>query len=610
MLRACVCAYALGGATIAAAVTHAARPTNAGSEVTFTRDVAPIVFSRCAPCHRPGEVGPFSLITYEDVKRRARQIADATAARVMPPWPPEPGHGTFAGDRRLTNAEIATIQRWVASGAPRGDRADLPPAPVWKRGWQLGEPDLVVRMSEPYDVPADGPDVFRKFVVPVPGEGTRYVRGIEFRPDNPRVLHHAIMHLDPTGEARRLDGADREPGIGGMLFSEGVSPEGHFLGWSPGLMPTVAPDDLAWRLEPGTDLLLQLHLLPTGKPETIQASVGFFFTTTPPTRTGLGLQLGSYTIDIPPGDPAYTVEDSYVLPVDVEVHAIYPHAHYLGKDIRVSATLPDGTTKPLIWIKDWDFYWQGEYRYAVPVSLPKGTTIAMRYTYDNSAGNRRNPHSPPRRIVYGGQSSDEMANTWMQVVPKASSDLALLKEDYGRKAATRYVAGYLAMLAANPARTSALQAPLGFAYLRAGQIDDALRHLREAARAGVGAPEDLALVHYNLGNAEAAAGNRSEAAGHFAKAAELRPGFAEAYNNLGVMRQAEGRLDEATGLYRQALTIKPAYAEAHNNLGVMLQAQKKLDEAISHFREALRLNPSYALAQENLASALRAREKR
>ncbi|MGH9330770.1 MAG: tetratricopeptide repeat protein [Vicinamibacterales bacterium] len=590
-------------------MAHAARPTNAAPEITFSRDVAPIVFSRCAPCHRPGEVGPFSLLTYEDVKRRARQIASVTAARVMPPWPPEPGHGEFAGERRLSHAEIATIQRWVASGAPEGNRADLPPAPTWKRGWQLGEPDLVVRMSEPYGVAPDGPDVFRKFVVPVPGQGTRYVRAIEFRPGNPRVLHHAIMHLDPTGEAKRLDGADREPGIGGMLFTEGVSPEGHFLGWSPGLTPTVAPDDLAWRLEGGTDLLLQLHLLPTGKAETIQASVGFFFTATPPARTGLGLQLGSYTIDIPPGDPAYMVEDSYVLPVDVDVHAIYPHAHYLGKNIQAWALLPDGTRKPLIWIKDWDFYWQGEYRYVTPVALPKGTTIAMRYTYDNSAGNPRNPHSPPQRVVYGGQSSDEMANVWMQVVPKASNDLARLKEDYARKAATRYVSGYLAMLAAGRS-SGAIHRGLGFAYLRAGQLDDAIRHLREAERLGGGDPEEAALVHYNLGNAEAARGNRSEAIAQFERAIELQPGFAEAYNNLGVMRQSEGRLDEATRLYGRALAIKPAYAEAHNNLGVMLQAQGKLDEAIAHFREAVRLSPSYALARENLAAALRERDKK
>jgi Flp pilus assembly protein TadD len=527
----------------------------------------------------------------------------------MPPWPPEPGHGVFAGERRLSDAEIATIGRWVASGAPPGDRADLPPTPTWKQGWQLGDPDLVVRMSEPYEVPADGPDVFRKFVVPIPGDRTRYVRAIEFRPGNPRVLHHAIMHLDPTGAARRLDGTDREPGIGGMLFTEGISPEGHFLGWSPGVMPTVAPPDLAWRLDSGTDLLMQLHLLPTGKAERIQASVGFFFTPTPPTRTGLGLQLGSYTIDIPPGDPAYVVEDSYVLPVDVEVHAIYPHAHYLGKDVQVTASLPDGRAVPLIWIKDWDFYWQGEYRYAVPVTLPRGTTVAMRYTYDNSTANRRNPNHPPRRVVYGGQSSEEMANTWMQVVPKASGDLALLKEDYARKAASRYVAGYLAMLAANPERT-ALHAPLGFAYLRAGQAENALRHLREAARVGASDLEEAALVQYNLGNAEAAVGNRAQAAVHFAKAIELRPDFAEALNNLGVMRQVDGRLEEATELYRKALTIKPEYAEAHNNLGVMLQAQGKLDEAIGHYQEAVRLNATYTLARENLAAAIRERDKR
>jgi Flp pilus assembly protein TadD len=604
MLRALV--PALVASTAAAHVSLGAR---AKPPVTFTRDVAPIVFSRCTPCHRPGEVGPFTLLTYDDVKKRARQIADLTAARVMPPWPPEPGHGDFAGERRLTNAEIATIQRWVAGGAPEGDPRDLPPTPTWREGWQLGEPDLVVRMPEPYAVQADGPDVFRKFVIPIPTTGTQYVRAIEFRPGNGRVLHHAIMHLDATGDARRLDRQDREPGIGGMLFTEGISPAGHFLGWSPGVMPTAPPADLAWPLNAGTDLILQLHLLPTGKPETIQSSVGFFFTPTPPSRAGMGLQLGSYTIDIPPGDKAYVVEDTYVLPVDVEVRSIYPHAHYLGRDIQAHAVLPDGSKRPLIWIRDWDFYWQGEYRFVTPVALPKGTTIAMRYTYDNSEENPRNPHRPPTRVVYGGQSSDEMANLWMQVVPTNSSDLALLKEDYARKAASRYITGYLAMLAASP-ENPALHRGVGFAYLRAGKIDEAIRHLGDALRLGGDAPGDAALVHYNLGNAEAARGNLRAAADHFQRAIDIQPALAEAYNNLGVMRQSAGQLEEATRLYRQALSIKPAYAEAHNNLGVMLQAQGKLDDAIAHFREAVRVDPGYALARENLAAALREREKK
>jgi tetratricopeptide (TPR) repeat protein len=592
-----------------AAVTHVSIMARAAPQTTFTRDVAPIVFVRCAPCHRPGEVGPFSLLSYDDVKQRARQIADVVASRVMPPWPPEPGHGQFAGERRLRDDEIATIRRWVEGGAPEGDRRDLPPPPAWKSGWQLGEPDLVVRMTGAYAVQADGPDVFRKFVLPIPVSGTKYVRAIEFRPGNPRVLHHAIMHLDPTGEARRLESQDHEPGIGGMLFTEGISPEGHFLGWSPGVMPTRPPEDLAWRLNEGTDLILQLHLLPTGKPETIQSAVGFFFTPTPPERVGMGLQLGSYTIDIPPGDKQYVVEDRYVLPVDVELQSIYPHAHYLGKDIQADAILPDGSKAPLIWIKDWDFYWQGEYRYAKPVALPRGATIVMRYVYDNSDGNPRNPNRPPTRVVYGGHSSDEMANLWMQVVPKAPGDLARLKDDYARKAATRYIAGYLTLLAANP-ENSAIHRGLGFAYLRAGKIDEAIAHLREALRLGGAETSDAALVHYNLGNAEAARGQVREAAGHFERAIEIQPNLADAYNNLGVMRQSAGALEEATRLYRQALSIKPAYAEAHNNLGVMLQAQGRLDEAIAHFREAIRLEPGYTLARENLEAALREREKK
>jgi tetratricopeptide (TPR) repeat protein len=593
---------------VAAALTLP-RAAAADTPVTFTRDVAPIVWSRCSPCHRPGEVGPFPLLTYDDVRKRARQIVEVTASRVMPPWPPEPGHGVFAGERRLTEAEMSTIKRWVDGGAIEGNERDLPPRPEWKQGWQLGTPDVVISMKEPYTVPAAGPDVFRKFVLPIPIDGTKYVRGIEFRPGNARVLHHAIMHLDPTGEAQQLAHADHDPGAGGMLFTEGISPEGHFLGWSPGVMPSLSPPDLAWPLERGTALILQLHLMPTGKAEPIQASVGLFFAAAPPSRVGMGLQLGSYLIDIPPGERSYVVEDSYVLPVDVELHSIYPHAHYLGKQIRAFAVLRNGTKKPLIWIKDWDFYWQGEYRYASPVALPKGTTIAMEYEYDNSETNPRNPNRPPVRVRYGGQSGDEMANLWMQVVPANGADLPRLKEDYARKSASRYVAGYTAMLQENP-DNPAIHRGLGLAYLRAGKINEAITHLGEALRLAPPYAADAGILFYNLGNAEAARGNLDAAAGHFQSAIEKQPDLAEAYNNLGVMRQSAGRLAEAGRLYEQALAIKPTYAEAHNNLGVILQAELKLDDAIMHFREAVRLNPSYTLARENLTAALREREKK
>lgn len=601
LLVAAAAVLPLAAATIVRAAP-AGSPAHAGA-ITFNEDVAPIVFARCAPCHRPGAAGPFPLLTYDDVKSRAKLIAEVTAARVMPPWPPESGHGEFVGERRLTDAEIATIQQWVRNGAPEGDRSTAPPAPPVPFGWHLGTPDLVVSMAEPYTLPPDGSDVFRTFVIPLPVSGTRYVRGMEFRPGNAHVVHHAIMHVDRSGAARQAEGIDADPDADGMIFTAGETPDGHFLGWSPGELPVMGPEDLAWRVDQGTDLILQLHMLPTGKPEKLQASVGLFFAKTPPARVGFGLQLGSYVIDIPPGEPRYTVEDSYVLPVDVEVHAIYPHAHYLGKDIRAEATLPDGTTRPLIWIKDWDFDWQGAYRYVTPVTLPKGTTIAVRFTYDNSAGNPRNPASPPVRVRYGGQSSDEMANLWLQAVPRAAADLAVLKEDYARTAAMRRIAGYLAMLAESPGRAG-IHRGLGFAYLRVGNMERAFAHLTEALRLE---PGD-AVVHYSLGNLEAGRGDIRRAAAHFRAAISFRPGFAEATNNLGVMLQSEGQLDEALRMYRRAVEIDPAYAEAHNNLGVMLQADGRLDEAIEHFEEAVRLNPEYALARENLAAALRARK--
>ncbi|HXH05180.1 MAG TPA: tetratricopeptide repeat protein [Vicinamibacterales bacterium] len=584
---------------------HAARTGGADGTrrpVTFTRDVAPIIFSRCAPCHRPGEVGPFSLLSYADVARRARQILEVTSRRLMPPWPPEPGYGEFEGERRLSDAEIATIRLWIEDGLRRGDPAAMPPVPRLPAGWQLGTPDLVVTMPEPYALPAGGPDIFRKFVLPIPVSGTRYVRAVEFRPGNARVVHHAIMHIDRSGVARRLDALDDEPGVGGMIFPEGETPGGHFLGWSPGRMPTAPPEDLAWRLDEGTDLLLQLHLLPTGRPESIRASVGFYFAKRPPSRVPVGLQLGTYVIDIPPGERHYVVEDRYVLPVDVEIHAIYPHAHYLGKDIQAYALRPDGTTQWLIWIRDWDFYWQGEYRYRRPVALPAGTTLVVRFTYDNSSANPRNPFDPPRRVVYGGQSSDEMANLWLQVVPRDARDRARLEEDYARKAASRYAAGYLRMLEADPEHP-AVHRGLGFAYLRMGDVDKALVHLREALRLGA----DDALVHYNLGNARAAQGAVDDAIGHYRDAIAADPQLAEAYNNLGVMLQAQGRFADALESYRKALALRAAYPEAHNNAGVMLQAMGRLDEAIAHFKEAVRLNPDYALARANLEAALRAR---
>ena len=339
--------------------------------VTFTRDIAPILYGECAPCHRPDGPAPFNLLTYGDARRHAAQIAAVTKRRYMPPWKPEPGFGDFAGVRRLTDTEILAIEHWVSGGLLEGQASDLPPPPRWTSAWQLGEPDLVVTLPE-YTLRPDGLDVFRNFVVAVPGSAPRYVRGFELRPGH-RAVHHANIRVDPTAASRRADDADPSPGYEGAILRSADYPDGHFLGWTPGQAPPLSGPDLAWRLEPGADLVVQLHMQPNGKAEVIRPSIGLYFTDVAPARTPVILRLGRQNLDIPAGADDYHVADTYVLPVDAEVRAIQPHAHYRARTVSASAILPDGTRRPLLLIRHWDFNWQDQYRYAAPFWVPAGT---------------------------------------------------------------------------------------------------------------------------------------------------------------------------------------------------------------------------------------------
>src|SRR3954469_22615376 len=371
----------------------------AAAPVTFTRDVAPILFTQCATCHRPAGPAPFSLLTYADARRHAAQIAAVTHTRVMPPWKPEPDGHPLLNERRLTDAQIHTLERWVRDGTPEGAPSDLPPAPVWTTGWQLGTPDLVVDLPE-YVVPAGGADVFRNFVVPVPGAAARYVRGLEFRPGN-RAVHHANIRIDPTRASREFAAADlarrsgeaaeaglsrrsaagAEAGYDGAILKSADFPDGHFLGWTPGQITPLAPPGLAWRLEANSDLVVQLHLQPTGKVERIRPSIALYFTADAPRRTPTMVRLGRQKLEIPAGAAAHRVVDRYVLPVDVEVHAIQPHAHYRARGVTVAAARPDGARSTLLRIERWDFNWQDQYRYAAPFWLPAGSAIEMDYVF-------------------------------------------------------------------------------------------------------------------------------------------------------------------------------------------------------------------------------------
>jgi Tfp pilus assembly protein PilF len=566
---------------------------------TFNRDVAPLLFEKCSTCHQAEGAAPFPLVSYRDARARARQIVAVTESGFMPPWLPEPGFGAFEGERRLTAEERSLLKDWVDGGALEGDAKDRPGAPALSRSWHLGEPDLVVDISRSYTLAAAGEDVYRNFVLPLSIESRTYVRALELRPGNPRIVHHARILVDRSRVSRRLDEEDPEPGYDGMLVDGAEFPEGLFLGWSPGKVPLESDEALVWQVEPSTDLVLQLHLLPSGKPEDIRPSVGLYFTDSPPRKRAAVLQLGSRTIDIAAGDDSHTIENEYVLPADVEAIGIYPHAHFLCREMQAFATLPDGTRTWLLRIEDWDFYWQDEYRYEAPVPLPRGTRITMRYVYDNSASNPRNPFDPPRRIRWGARSSDEMGDLLLMVLPRDPQDLEALRADFRRNELLQEVAGYEKMLEAD-ANDLDVRHELAFAYVELGRAADAILEWQRVVRARPG----FAEAHYNLGGALASEGRRSEALSSFEKAIEADPGYAEAHNNLGVLLQSEGRLEAAEASYRRAVELRSDYAFARHNLGSVLLARGEVEEAIAHLEKAVAIDPEYAQAHYTLGSAL------
>jgi tetratricopeptide (TPR) repeat protein len=604
------------------------------SPVTYHKHIAPILLEHCAPCHRPGESGPFSLLTYEDARKRAAQIAAVTRRRYMPPWLPEPAAAKFAGERRLTDSQIESIAKWAAAGAPEGNAADSPPPPTFTPGWQLGPPDLIVEAPKPFETPADGADVYWNFVLTPPVTSTRYVKAIEIRPGNLRAVHHANLLIDRDRSARHLE-KSADAGFAGMdvvLQSSTFDPDSHFLFWKPGGTPVVEPAGMAWRLDPGNDLVLNVHLQPSGKPELVQPSIGLYFTDQPQTKFPMLIQLErDASLHIPAGAANFEVTDDFRLPLDADLLAVYPHAHYLGHLLEGYATLPNGTRRTLIRIPDWDPNWQAVYHYREPLFLPKGTLLSMRFRYDNSAQNPRNPNSPPKLVAGGNQSTDEMAHLWFQLLPRGEGDQRIVLQDaIMQHRLQKYPADFSALfnlgalclnrkqfpcaitylrkaLASQPEQPVALNS-LGVALESDNQLPEALENFRHALRL----QPDYTDARYNLANALALQGNLTEAAANFRQVLAALPNdvpshqhLVDALTQLGGTAFSSGQLEAAAAFYRELVQLEPGNADMRNNFGILLVRTGDINGGIEQFEAALKANPAHQAARRNLDLALK-----
>jgi hypothetical protein len=394
-------------------------------QLTYCRDVAPILFEHCVRCHRPGEVAPFPLLTYEQARSHAEQIRVVTERRLMPPWKAEPGYGRFQNECRLSEAEIQTLATWVSAGAPRGDDRDLPPRPEFVNGWQLGEPDLVLVMSEPFEVPADGPDIYQHFVLPTGLTENRLIRAAEFRPGAPQVVHHALVFYDTTGQGRKLDEADPQPGYS-SVGTPGFATGGGILGWGPGGQPRELPPGMGRPIEKDADIILQIHYHPCGKIVRDRSRLGLYFAPRSASWVVTEGMVANVDLEIPAGASRHRHRASFTLPVETMLLDTTPHMHGLGKEIRATAFPPNAEPIPLIWIKNWDFSWQAHYVFAEPITLPAGTRIDLECWFDNSEHNPLNPHQPPRTVRWGDFSTDEMAVCYFQMTTRAWDDFLTL----------------------------------------------------------------------------------------------------------------------------------------------------------------------------------------
>ncbi|MDE0201120.1 MAG: redoxin domain-containing protein [Rhodospirillaceae bacterium] len=397
-------------------------------EITYNRHIAPLLEANCVECHRDGGIAPFSLEGYDNAKRWHRMVSFMTGERLMPPWRAVQGFGAFRDARRLSDHQIALLASWSENGAPLGAAVDTMPAPARSSSkWRLGEPDLVLRMAEPFRVPADGDDIYRYFVIPAGFAEDKVVTALEFSPGDAKVVHHANYLMDYSGAARAEDAKDDEPGFsvfgtGGFLDYNawGIG------GWTPGADPYVLDKGLGMWLPKGGDLVLEVHYHLNGKATADRSEVGFHFAREPVSRYLDGVVIGTQDLRIPPGEENYWRHFWMEVPSGMALTDVTPHMHFLGREFIAIATLPDGSERPLIRIADWDFRWQNTFAYREPVHLPAGSRIDAWVRYDNAADNPQNPALEPETVTWGWETTDEMSELWIGFVPDTPADRQLI----------------------------------------------------------------------------------------------------------------------------------------------------------------------------------------
>ena len=396
--------------------------------VTFSKDVAPILYAKCVNCHRPGEMAPMSLLTYKEVRPWAKSIRERVLSREMPPWYADPNHGEFLNDPRLTEQQIATIRAWVDGGVKEGDAKDLPAPPTFNDvGWKFGQPDAVFSLTEEASIPADGTLPYRYWAVPTNFTEDKYIQFAQIKRGEPSVVHHVIVSvrepdggpLPPAGEIKlgqqRVNPeAARDPQQARNNRPRGTNPDGMLVGWAPGMSPLTLQPGNAKLVKKGSVLIFQMHYTTNGVAAKDRTSVGVWFSKSPVEKRVITKGVGTdpYKLVIPAGDPNYESHSSFAFTEDAHIHSFMPHMHVRGKDFEYKLVYPDGKEKILLRVPKYDFNWQLNYFVKEPIAVPKGSRIECVAHHDNSAGNKFNP-DPTITVRWGDQTWEEMMIGWI-----------------------------------------------------------------------------------------------------------------------------------------------------------------------------------------------------